>query len=55
MGYFSVTGRWEQGVNLFHKLREREPEVDLLLAQLYVQMGNSPPCYAVDLRGRRGG
>jgi len=39
MKYFSITGRWEQGINLFHKLREREPEVDLLLSQLYLEMG----------------
>jgi Chs5-Arf1p-binding protein BUD7/BCH1 len=39
MKYFCITGRWEQGINLFHKLREREPEVDLLLSQLYLEMG----------------
>jgi len=39
MKYFCITGRWEQGVNLFHKLREREPDVDLLLAKLYLEMG----------------
>jgi len=39
MRYFSITGRWEQGIDLFHKLREREPDVDLLLAQLYIEMG----------------
>ena len=39
MKYFKVTGRWEQGINLFHRLRQREPEVDLLLAQLYLEMG----------------
>jgi Chs5-Arf1p-binding protein BUD7/BCH1 len=39
MRYFCITGRWEQGVNLFQKLREREPDVDLLLAQLYLEMG----------------
>lgn len=39
MKYFSITGRWEQGIDLFHKLREREPDVDLLLAQLYLEMG----------------
>ena len=42
MKYFNVTGRWEQGINLFRKLRERDPDVDLLLAQLYVQMGKTP-------------
>ena len=31
MKYFCITGRWEQGINLFHKLREREPEVHLLI------------------------
>ena len=36
-----MTGRWEQGINLFEKLRELEPEVDLLLAQLYLEMGLS--------------
>lgn len=39
MKYFNITGRWEQGIDLFHKLREREPDVDLLLAQLYLEMG----------------
>lgn len=43
MKYFSITGRWEQGINLFHKLRERETDVDLLLAQLYLEMGPLPP------------
>jgi Chs5-Arf1p-binding protein BUD7/BCH1 len=41
MKYFCITGRWEQGINLFHKLHEREPEVDLLLSQLYLEMGPS--------------
>lgn len=41
MKYFCITGRWEQGINLFHKLREREPEVDLLLSKLYLEMGLS--------------
>ena len=44
MKYFCITGRWEQGINLFHKLREREPEVDLLLSQLYLEMGLSIWC-----------
>jgi Chs5-Arf1p-binding protein BUD7/BCH1 len=44
MKYFCITGRWEQGINLFHKLREREPEVDLLLSQLYLEMGLSICC-----------
>jgi Chs5-Arf1p-binding protein BUD7/BCH1 len=39
MKYFAISGRWEQGINLFHKLREQEPEVDLLLAQLFLEMG----------------
>jgi Chs5-Arf1p-binding protein BUD7/BCH1 len=39
MKYFCITGRWEQGINLFQRLRQREPEVDLLLAQLYLEMG----------------
>ena len=42
MKYFCITGRWEEGINLFHKLREREPDVDLLLAQLYLEMGPRP-------------
>ena len=42
MKYFCITGRWEEGINLFHKLREREPDVDLLLAQLYLEMGSHP-------------
>jgi len=42
MKYFCITGRWEEGINLFHKLREREPDVDLLLAQLYLEMGSRP-------------
>jgi Chs5-Arf1p-binding protein BUD7/BCH1 len=37
--YISITGRWDQGINLLTKLREKEPEVDLLLAQLYLKMG----------------
>jgi Chs5-Arf1p-binding protein BUD7/BCH1 len=47
MKYFCITGRWEQGINLFQRLREREPEVDLLLAQLYLQMDEEVK--AVDL------
>ena len=42
--YFSISGRWEQGRNLLLKLREHEPEVDLLLAQLYLQMGAYQSC-----------
>jgi Chs5-Arf1p-binding protein BUD7/BCH1 len=37
--YFSTAGRFEQGVSLFTKLRESDPEVNLLLAQLYLDMG----------------
>jgi len=37
-----MTGRWEQGINLFEKLRQVEPEVNLLLAQLYIEMGLLP-------------
>jgi len=43
MQYFCITGRWEQGLNLFERLREDEPEVNLLIAQLYLEMGNPPP------------
>jgi Chs5-Arf1p-binding protein BUD7/BCH1 len=39
MKYFSITGRWEQGIALFQRLKEREPEVNLLLAQLFLEMG----------------
>ena len=41
MKYFGITGRWQQGLNLFQKLKETEPEVDLLLAQLHLEMGIS--------------
>jgi len=47
MKYFTITGRWEQGVNLFHRIREHEPDVDLLLAQLYLEMDEEVK--AVDL------
>lgn len=47
MKYFSVTGRWDQGINLFHRIREQEPDVDLLLAQLYLEMDEEVK--AVDL------
>jgi len=39
--YFSISGRWEQGINLFQKLKEKEQEVDFLLAQLYLEMGTA--------------
>jgi len=47
MKYFSITGRWEQGINLFQRIREHEPDVDLLLAQLYLEMDEEVK--AVDL------
>ena len=47
MKYFSITGRWDQGINLFHRIREQEPDVDLLLAQLYLEMDEEVK--AVDL------
>ena len=53
MKYFCITGRWEQGVNLFHKLREREPDVDLLLAKLYLEMGLNISIVNSDLFRRR--
>jgi len=42
MTYFCITGRWEQGLNLFTKLCQHEPEANLLLAQLYLEMGRYP-------------
>ena len=39
MKYFTTTGRWEQGISLFDKLRQYEKDVNLLLAQLYLEMG----------------
>jgi pentatricopeptide repeat protein len=47
MKYFCITGRWEQGLKVFSHLREREPEVDLLLARLYLEMDEEVK--AVDL------
>ena len=46
--YFCITGRWEQGINLFQKLKERESEVNLLLAQLYLDMGKISVFKVVD-------
>ena len=38
MKYFKTMGRWQQGVDFFHKLGQFELDVDLLLAQLYLEM-----------------
>lgn len=52
--YFCITGRWEQGVNLFQRLREQEPEVDLLLVKLYLEMGMSLTFSLINRRGSQG-
>lgn len=39
MKYFCTAGRWDQGIDFFNKLREREEGVSLLQAQLYLEMG----------------
>ena len=35
--YISITGRYTSGINLFEKLRSREPEIASLLAKVYLQ------------------
>ena len=34
--YFKTTGRYASGINLFEKLRTREPEISSLLARIYL-------------------
>lgn len=34
--YFETTGRFTSGINLFEKLRSRDPEISSLLAQIYI-------------------
>ena len=36
MNYIKTTGRYASGINLFEKLRTRDPEVSSLLAQVYM-------------------
>ena len=36
MNYVRTTGRYASGINLFEKLRDREPEISSLLARVYV-------------------
>jgi pentatricopeptide repeat protein len=39
MKYFCASGRWDQGIDFFSKLRKSNEEVSLLQAQLYLEMG----------------
>jgi len=34
--YIKITGRYASGINLFEKLREKDPEISSLLAQVYI-------------------
>ncbi len=34
--YINTTGRYASGINLFEKLRARDPEIASLLAQVYI-------------------
>lgn len=36
MNYIRTTGRYASGINLFEKLRDREPEISSLLARVYI-------------------
>lgn len=36
MHYIKTTGRFASGINLFEKLRERDPEISSLLARVYI-------------------
>ena len=36
LSYFKTTGRYASGINLFEKLRMRDPEISSLLARVYV-------------------
>ena len=36
LNYFKTTGRYASGINLFEKLRTRDPEISSLLAQIYI-------------------
>jgi ChAPs (Chs5p-Arf1p-binding proteins) len=47
MKYFKTMGRWQQGLDFFHHLRNTIDDVDLLLAQLYLEMDEEVK--AVDL------
>lgn len=47
MKYFTTMGRWQQGLDFFHHLRHSMDDVDLLLAQLYLEMDEEVK--AVDL------
>ncbi|OLL26435.1 hypothetical protein NEOLI_001270 [Neolecta irregularis DAH-3] len=38
MQYFRMSGRWEFAANMFEKLRMKEPQVAILLAQTYLEM-----------------
>jgi tetratricopeptide (TPR) repeat protein len=37
LSYIHTTGRYASGINLFEKLRTRDPEISSLLAQVYIQ------------------
>ena len=36
LNYINTTGRYTSGINLFEKLRSRDPEISSLLAQVYI-------------------
>ncbi|KAF2198230.1 chaps-domain-containing protein [Delitschia confertaspora ATCC 74209] len=37
LGYIHTTGRYASGINLFEKLRTRDPEISSLLARVYIE------------------
>ena len=36
LNYIKITGRYASGINLFQKLRHRDPEISSLLARVYI-------------------
>jgi hypothetical protein len=37
LSYIQTTGRYASGINLFEKLRSRDPEISSLLARVYIE------------------